>query len=73
MKVFLSALEGNYDLAKRIKRMNFNLMSYYAIRRKRNCANYIRDNSKEVMIDSGAFSFQRGAKVDWLIRIGLIE
>ena len=66
MKIFLSAIEGNLDLVKKIGKMNFNLMSYYGIRKKRDTANYIRDNSKEIMIDSGAFSFQRGKKVDWL-------
>lgn len=66
MKIFLSAIEGNFELVKKIGRMNYNLMSYYGIRKNRKIANYIRDNSKEVMIDSGAFSFQRGKKVDWI-------
>lgn len=66
MKIFLSAIEGNFELVKKIGKMNYNLMSYYGIRKNRKIANYIRDNSKEVMIDSGAFSFQRGKKVDWM-------
>ena len=65
MKVFLSALEGNLDVAKRIGKMEYNLMSFYGIRKNIKTAVYIRDNSKEIMIDSGAFSFQRGKKVDW--------
>ena len=28
-------------------------------------AEYIRDNTEEIMIDSGAFSFQRGKQVNW--------
>lgn len=34
MKIFLSAIEGNLDLVKKIGKMNFNLMSYYGIRKK---------------------------------------
>ncbi len=66
MKIFLSAIEGNLELAKKMGKMNYNLMSYYSIRKNIETASYIRDNSKEIMIDSGAFSFQRGKKVDWL-------
>lgn len=77
MKVFLSALENSvqskaeggqpvaYLLAKRFK-MKYNLMSYYYIRNKRSLAGFIRDNSEEILIDSGAHSFQFGAKVDFL-------
>ena len=65
MKVFLSALEGSLDVAKRVGKMEYNLMSFYGIRKNIQTAIYIRNNSKEIMIDSGAFSFQRGKKVDW--------
>ena len=51
------------------KGINFkwNLLSYYYIQQKKSLAlaEFIRDNSKEVMIDSGAHSFQKGKKVDW--------
>lgn len=73
MKVFLSAVEGG---ASRIaleeiikeKKMKYNLMSYYYIREKNNreFSCLIRDNSEEILIDSGAHSFQKGKKVDWV-------
>ena len=77
MKVFLSALEnaqtsgrGGYSIAKylvdRNIKMLYNLMSYYYIKGKIQVAEYIRDNSEEVLIDSGAHSFQKGKKVDWV-------
>ena len=76
MKVFLSALE-NAQTCGEVKpmahyfvqiglKMKWNLMSYFYIRRKRDLAFFIRDHSEEVMIDSGAHSFQKGKKVDWL-------
>lgn len=72
MKVFLSSVEGSAPKEAILKmideniRFKYNLMSYYYIRK----SNYehavkIRDNSEEVMIDSGAHSFQFGAKVDF--------
>jgi hypothetical protein len=76
MKVFLSALENaqtsgknGYSIAKyltdRNVKMKYNLMSFYYIKNKLDVAKYIRDNSEEVLIDSGAHSFQKGKKVDW--------
>ena len=47
-------------------KMHWNLMSYYYIKTGLDEAEYIRDNSELVLIDSGAHSFQKGAKVDWL-------
>lgn len=78
MKVFLSALENGsacydskVDLAYYLKEqgVNFkwNLMSYFYIQKnKRALAEFIRDNSEEILIDSGAHSFQKGKKVDWV-------
>lgn len=76
MKVFLSSLEhgmcvgskkpvAKYIVQKGIK-MNYNLMSFFYIRRKIERAEFIRDNSKEILIDSGAHSFQKGKKVNWV-------
>lgn len=77
MKVFLSALENGstcynskkslaeFLLENRIK-FNYNLMSYFYIKSKKELAELIRDNSKEILIDSGAHSFQKGKKVDWI-------
>lgn len=76
MKVFLSALENGstcynskkplaeYLLENGIK-LKYNLMSYYYIKNKTDLAELIRNNSEEVLIDSGAHSFQKGKKVDW--------
>lgn len=79
MKIFLSAIESptssnntggktisiaEYIVKNGIK-MKWNLMSYYYIRNKVPLAEYIRDNSEEILIDSGAHSFQKGVKVDW--------
>ena len=47
--------------------MKWNLCSYYYLRgdRKKALAEYVRDNSELMLIDSGAHSFQKGVKVDW--------
>ena len=77
MKIFLSALENGstcYSTGKPLAhyfaesgiRMKWNLMSYYYIRNKLELAEFIRDRSELVLIDSGAHSFQFGAKVDFL-------
>lgn len=70
MKIFLSAIEGQRniprEIVKQYGRMKYNLMSFYAIKGKNvENANYIRDNSEAILIDSGAHSFQYGAKVKW--------
>lgn len=76
MKVFLSALEnsqasgkGSTPVARLMVdsgiKMKYNLMSYYYIKNKIELANFIRDNTEEILIDSGAHSFQKGKKVDW--------
>ena len=76
MKIFLSALENGNPLAsscwlakidKMPFRMKWNLMSYYYLRsnEKRARGDFIRDHSEEVLIDSGAHSFQKGARVPW--------
>ena len=75
MKVFLSALENaqcsgcSYPVAKKLVEegvnLKWNLMSYYYIQGKKELAEFIRDNSEEILIDSGAHSFQKGKKVDW--------
>lgn len=72
MKVFLSATEtapdkkqGVEQVLKRTK-FKYNLMSYYYLRSDERFAEKIRDNSELIMIDSGAHSFQKGKKVDWV-------
>ena len=67
MKIFLSAIEGQKEIPQIFAgKMKWNLMSYYAIRKNTALAEYIRDNSEEILIDSGAHSFQKGKKVDWV-------
>ena len=71
MKIFLSAIENQSkivkDIVKEYGKMHYNLMSFYGIKGKSvSTANYIRDNSEMILIDSGAHSFQYGKKVDWL-------
>lgn len=77
MKVFLSALENGstcYNSKKSLAKFllengikfNYNLMSYFYIKNKKELAELIRDNSKEILIDSGAHSFQKGKKIDWV-------
>lgn len=78
MKIFLSALEnqscgksdGNRQLAYILKEhgvpMKYNLMSYFYVRNGNGIAEYIRDNSELIMIDSGAHTLQKGKKVDWM-------
>lgn len=69
MKIFLSALEASpefYKINSKIKKYNYNLMSYYYVRNKLEIAEIIREKSKLVIIDSGAHSFQKGKKVDWI-------
>ena len=77
MKIFLSALEnaeaskgeGGQSIAQllinRGVRMQWNLMSFFYIRTQQNRAELIRENTNEILIDSGTHSFQKGKKVDW--------
>lgn len=73
MKVFLSAIEGSAPrgglelLIKEDYQFKYNLMSYYYIRNKNyDFAQIMRDRSELILIDSGAHSFQKGKKVDWI-------
>lgn len=78
MKIFLSAIENSTSskrtgckntaelLVKRNIKMKYNLMSFYYIKKKIDLAYFVRDNSEEILIDSGAHSFQKGTKVDWV-------
>lgn len=56
-----------YYLKEEGVEFRWNLMSYFYIGKgKYDLASFIRDNSEEVLIDSGAHSFQKGKKVDWV-------
>lgn len=76
MKIFLSAIENAQACGKNAKsiaqllveknvKMKYNLMSYYYIKNKIELAKFVRNNTEEILIDSGAHSFQKGKKVDW--------
>lgn len=45
--------------------LKYNLISFYYARRNLDKAQYIRDNSELIYVDSGAHSFQKGIKVKW--------
>lgn len=81
MKIFLSSIEQprgvkivdgkriyqpmiDVLLEKGIK-PKYSLMSYFYLRKDIPNAEKVRDNSEEVMIDSGAHSFQKGQTVNW--------
>lgn len=77
MKIFLSAIENAQASGKGGKpvaqimiekgiKLQYNLMSYFYIKNKTALAEMIRDNSECILIDSGAHSFQKGKKVDWV-------
>lgn len=67
MKIFLSSIEITRAVPRMLVeegvKMKYNLMSYYYMRNNRELAEFIRDNSEEILIDSGAFSFRGGDKV----------
>lgn len=67
MKIFLSSLEGCSEfeyINERIDKYLYNLMSFYYLTKNDNYKEIIR-KSEAIMIDSGAFSFQRGKRVNW--------
>lgn len=68
MKVFLSALHAP-EVAKMKQlqiEMLWNLLSYYQIQKEgEKLFMDVLSMSREMMIDSGAHSFQKGKKVDW--------
>lgn len=70
MKIFLSGLESSEkniidDFTSRKEKIPFILTSYYYARKKENLINKMLKASDNLVIDSGAHSFQKGKKVDW--------
>lgn len=67
MKIFLSALEASNDvkLEELPSNLKYNLISYYYARKSEKRTKKIISRSEFVMVDSGAHSFQKGAKVKW--------
>lgn len=75
MKIFLSSGEGSAfagikkildDETRPDPKLLWNLASFYYCRKNISTVEALRDNSRLIMIDSGAHSFQGGKKVDWL-------
>ena len=67
MKIFLSGLEASgefYEINDIIPKYKNILCSFYYI--KQNIFDMILSKSELVIIDSGAHSFQKGKKVDWV-------
>ena len=68
MRVFLSALEASpefYKIDENIEKYKYNLMSFFYIKDMK-IPEKIRNKSEFIIIDSGAHSFQKGKKVDWV-------
>lgn len=58
MKVYLSALETNPDVDKHFQRYDYMLFSFYYLRQP--FFEAVKDKCENILIDSGAHSFQRG-------------
>lgn len=71
MKVFLSAVEngtGKYVIKEMENKKivaDYVLISYYYLRKSSVSLDELKRISKEILVDSGAHSFQKGAKVEW--------
>ena len=66
MKIFLSGMESTYHkVFPEGKDLLWTLLSYYSIRRNTENSMELIRRSQEIMIDSGAHSFQKGVTVPW--------
>ena len=75
MRIFLSALENNSEtqfayLQKKNTKIKSGLVSYYYLEKQLksdpNKLEKVKGYCGELLVDSGAHSFQSGARVDWL-------
>lgn len=65
MKIFLSALESHgVNICNNLGQLKWNLMSFYYL--KQSVFEKVLAHSELMLIDSGAHSFQKGKKVDWV-------
>ena len=65
MKIFLSALESHgVNICNTLGQLKWNLMSFYYL--KQPVFEKVLAHSELMLIDSGAHSFQKGKKVDWV-------
>lgn len=70
MKIFLSSIEnGNKQLVEYLLSNNIQvdyiLISYFYFRKSKYTLDTIKRIGKEILVDSGAHSFQKGSKVEW--------
>lgn len=69
MKVFLSGIESSQDIIKEYidneKEIDYALFSFFYLKNKKWLIDNMCKFAKEILIDSGAHSFQKGKKVDW--------
>lgn len=68
MKIFLSAIDSaTLDaIERRGVEMKWNLLSFYYIKKNMQVFHRYLQKSDLILIDSGAHSFQKGTKVDWI-------
>lgn len=68
MKIFLSAIDKYTlnELNKKGVEMKWNLLSFFQFRNNYPLFEDVLRQSQEMLIDSGAHSFQKGKKVDWM-------
>lgn len=71
MKIFLSGLESSEKniidcMIKNKEKVDYVLTSYYYLRKKKDFFQKLKLIANEILIDSGAHSFQKGAKVEWV-------
>lgn len=65
MKIFLSAIENDYSgIDKYFDKYKYMLCSFYYL--KDDIFQEVLEKSELMLIDSGAHSFQKGKKVDWV-------
>lgn len=65
MKIFLSAIENDYSgISKYFDKYKYMLCSFYYL--KDDIFQEVLEKSELMLIDSGAHSFQKGKKVDWV-------
>lgn len=65
MKIFLSAIENDYsNIGKYFEKYKYMLCSFYYL--KDDIFQEVLKKSELMLIDSGAHSFQKGKKVDYV-------
>lgn len=70
MKIFLSGLEAETKhifekLEREGDKLEFGLVSYFYIRKNPEMFDLIKRNTRELLVDSGAHTFQKGTAVNW--------